>query len=173
MSYRTNRRTGGVFRTKDYTASELESQSRRYTCPRCEAMLGHDVSPASAQLSARMSGHETVGTPLASFISRAELSEHIRMMHPGQRFPTRTHRRIGRTTINITQTSTQPVTRRRRRTQPATEPMSATNAPDTMTAPTTETKEELSETESEGGIGGEGFTDDDGQIFDGQGGLLD
>jgi hypothetical protein len=42
-----------------------------------------------------------------------------------------------------------------------------------MTAPTTETKEELSETESEGGIGGEGFTDDDGQVFDGDGGLLD
>jgi hypothetical protein len=164
MSYRTNRKTGGVFRTRDYTPSELESQSRRYTCPRCEAMLGHDVSPATAQLSARMSGHETVGTPLASFISRAELNEHIRMMHPGQRYPTRTHRKLGRSvTVNVTNTNTAP----------ATEPMSATNAPDTMTEPTTETKEELSETESEGGIGGEGFTDDDGQIFDGQGGLLD
>jgi hypothetical protein len=109
MSYRTNRKTGGVFRTRDYTPSEIESQSRRYICPRCEALLGRDISPATAQLSATETGHEVAGTPIASFISREELNEHIRMMHPGQRFPTRTHRRIGRgqpVTVNVTQTNT-------------------------------------------------------------------
>jgi hypothetical protein len=166
LSYRTNRRTGGTFRTRDYTPSELESQSRRYTCPRCEALMGRDISPTTAAMESRMSGHEIAGTPISSFISRAELNEHIRRVHPGSRLPTKTHRRLGRSVnVNITNTNTAP----------ATEPMSATEAPDTMTAPSTETQEEIAE-DREAGIGdesGEGFTDDDGQIFDGHGGLLD
>jgi hypothetical protein len=108
LSYRTNRKTGGVFRTRDYTPSEIESQSRRYICPRCEALFGRDISPATAQLSATETGHEVAGTPVSSFISREELNEHIRRVHPGERLPTREHRRLGRgqpVTVNVTQTN--------------------------------------------------------------------
>src|SRR5712692_114971 len=97
MSYRTNRRTGGIFITqKNYTPSEIQSQSRRFICPRCEAMMGMDVPPEVAQQEATITGHETPGTPLSSFTSRAELREHVRMVHHGQRFPTRRHRQMGR-----------------------------------------------------------------------------
>jgi hypothetical protein len=130
-------------------------------------MLGHDISPATAQMSARETGHEIAGTPISSFISREELNEHIRMMHPGQRFPTRTHRRIGRgqtqpITVNVTQTQTAPETQK-------TPPSTATIEDIQEEQPSTETREEMAETEAEG----EGFTDDDDQVFDGDGGLLD
>src|SRR6266571_7347047 len=140
MSYRTNRRTGGVFRTKDYTPSELESQSRRYICPICTAMLGHDLAPGVAHMYAQESGHEIAGTPIASFISRAELNQHLRSIHSGQRFPTREERALGRgININIAnkaETKT-PRTKTRARRAPkkakqitdletSTEPMTAT-----------------------------------------------
>src|SRR6266699_3220544 len=121
MSYRTNRRTGGVFRTRDYTPSELESQARRYTCPRCEAMLGYDINPAVANMYARETGHEIAGTPIASFISRQELSDHIAMMHPGERFPERSQRALGRISINVNAKAETKTPRKRRATKKAKE----------------------------------------------------
>jgi hypothetical protein len=138
MSYRTNRKTGGVFRTRDYTPSEIESQSRRYICPRCEAMLGRDISPATAQLSATETGHEVAGTPISSFVSREELNEHIRMMHPGQRLPTRTHRRLGRgqpVTVNVTQTNTPTQSQTESEGRTSTETVES--EPETVTEPET------------------------------------
>jgi hypothetical protein len=153
MSYRTNRKTGGVFRTRDYTPSEIESQSRRYICPRCEALLGRDISPATAQLSATETGHEVAGTPIASFISREELNEHIRRVHPGERLPTREHRRLGRVSINIVQENAPKQTEGQRvdefydtRGKKTAESESATE-PETETA--TETTTESAESEPE------------------------
>src|SRR6266704_4331633 len=178
MSYRTNRRTGGVFRTKDYTPSELESQSRRYICPICTAMLGHDLAPGVAHMYAQESGHEIAGTPIASFISRAELNQHLRSIHSGQRFPTREERALGRgININIankaeTKTPKSPKTKRRRTkkapsTMTATEPETPDMGMLTETADTT-----TGYTEAEENPDAQGFTDDDGQVFDGDGGLL-
>ncbi len=174
MSYRTNRRTGGVFRTRDYTPSELESQSRRYTCPLCEAMLGHDINPAVANLYSRESGHEMAGSPISSFISRGELSDHIRMIHSGQRFPTRQHRNIGRgININVNaKAETKTPTRKRATKKKAKEITDL----ETMTATEPETPDEgfMTESPTEGeGSGNQGFTDDDAQVFSGSGGLLD
>ena len=172
MSYRTNRRTGGVFRTRDYTPSELESQSRRYTCPLCEAMLGRDINPAVANLYSRESGHEMAGSPIASFISRAELGEHMRMIHSGQRYPTRQHRALGSgININVNAKAETKTPKTRRRT--ATKKKEITDL-ETMTATEPESMPDQGMmTETQGEDSGEGFTDDDGQVFDGQGGLLD
>src|SRR5713101_2055599 len=175
MSYRTNRRTGGVFRTRDYTPSEIESQSRRFTCPRCEAMLGHDISPATAQLYPRETGHEVAGTPVTSLISRGELNQHIRMMHPGERFPTRQQRELGRGGININvnaKAETKTPKTRKRATKKAKEITDLETQTMTATEPETAGMGMMTETEGEGEDSGEGFTDDSTQVFDGDGGLL-
>lgn len=96
MSMRTNRRTGGVFRTQDYTPSEIASQTRRFHCARCEAMLGEDVSPGVAQMEAQTIGHEVAGSPITTFTTRAELNEHIRRVHGGLRRADTATRNIGR-----------------------------------------------------------------------------
>lgn len=93
---RTNRRTGGIFRTQDYTPSELASQTRRFHCARCEAMLGEDVAPGVAQIEAQTTGHEVAGSPITTFVTRAELNEHVRRVHGGLRRADTATRRIGR-----------------------------------------------------------------------------
>ncbi len=176
MSYRTNRRTGGIFRTKDYTPAELDSQARRFTCPRCQAMLGQDVSPAGAHMSEMISGHEVAGSPISSFISRGELNEHIRMIHPEGRLPTRQHRSIGRgININVNAKAETQTPKAKRRTATKKKAKEITDL-ETMTATEPETPDEgfMTESPTEGeGSGNQGFTDDDAQVFSGSGGLLD
>jgi len=134
-------------------------------------MLGYDINPAVANMYARETGHEIAGTPIASFISRQELSDHIAMMHPGERFPERSQRALGRISINVNAQAPTKKTRKRR-TKPKVKDI------EEMTQ--TEVNTEYPETADEGFMTegatekeqGSGFTDDDGQVFDGDGGLL-
>jgi hypothetical protein len=94
MAYRTNRRTGGTFRTDDITGGRYQG---RFSCPICASMFGPDVSPEEAELRAKMVGREIPGTNLSTFPTRAELNQHMKMIHQsGQRLPTKQHRQLGR-----------------------------------------------------------------------------
>lgn len=103
--------------------------------------------------------------------SRAELNEHIRMVHPGQRLPTKQHRRLGRSVnINITNAPTQETQ------VTPTEPETPDEGFMTESEPATvesETEVEGMMTEGEGEESGEGFTDNDEAVYDGKDGLLD
>ncbi len=92
MSFKTNRRTRGIFPTDE----EVHFDRRRYTCHICQAMFGEDLPSEQAEMEARITGREPAGTPLSSFVSRAELQEHIKRLHGGQRLPTQKHRQLGR-----------------------------------------------------------------------------
>ena len=94
MAYRTNRRTGGTFRTDDLTGGRYQG---RFTCPICSSMFGPDVSPEEAEMRAKEVGREIPGTNLSTFPTRAELNAHMKMIHQsGQRLPSKQHRALGR-----------------------------------------------------------------------------